>query len=108
MDLSSIDIEFEYGKGDNATEREIIRNVQTILTTPVGSCPLYRDFGIDVTTVDKPMDVAQNLYAVAIMEAVEKYEPRVRVQEVTFSPDDSGQLKAKVVIAHERTPEIGL
>ena len=101
MDLSNIEIAFEYGKGDDATEREIIRNVHTILTTPVGTCPLYRDFGIDVTTVDKPLDVAKNLYAVAVMEAVEKWEPRVRVQEVTFDTGDDGKLKAKVVIAYE-------
>ena len=101
MDLSNIEIAFEYGKGDDATEREIIRNVHTILTTPVGTCPLYRDFGIDVTTVDKPLDVAKNLYAVAVMEAVEKYEPRVRVTEVNIVPDESGKLQAKVVIAYE-------
>ena len=101
MDLSNIEIAFEYGKGDDAAEREIIRNVNTILSTPVGTCPLYRDFGIDVTTVDKPLDVAKNLYAVAVMEAVEKWEPRVRVKEVTFDTGDDGKLKAKVVIAYE-------
>ena len=101
MDLSNIKIAFEYGSGDEATEREIIRNVHTILTTPVGTCPLYRDFGIDMTPLDKPMDVAQNLYAVAAMEAVEKYEPRVRVTEVTFETGDDGKMEAKVVIAYE-------
>lgn len=101
MDLSNIEIAFEYGTGDDATEREIIRNVHTILTTPVGTCPLYRDFGIDMTALDKPMDVAKNLYAVAAMEAVERYEPRVRVIEVTFGTSEDGRMEAKVVIAHE-------
>ena len=101
MDLSNIEIAFEYGTGDDALEREIARNVWTILTTPVGTCPLYRDFGIDTSLLDKPMDVAKNLYSVAVMEAVEKYEPRARVQEVTFTPDIDGRLQAKVVITHE-------
>lgn len=101
MDLAEIEISFAHGMGDNALEREIIRNVQTILTTPVGTCPLYRDFGIDASVLDQPMDVAKNLYAVAVLEAVEKYEPRVQVQEVSFIPDVSGRLKAKVVIAYE-------
>lgn len=101
MDLSNIEIAFEYGLGDDALEREISRNVRTILTTPVGTCPLYREFGIDVTAVDRPMDVAMNLYSVAVMEAVEKFEPRVRVQDVTFAPSPGGRLQTKVVIAYE-------
>lgn len=101
MDLSNIEIAFEYGAGEKPLEREIARNVWTILTTPLGTCPLYRDFGIDTTMLDKPIDVAKNLYAVAVMEAVERWEPRVRVQEVTFNPDIDGRLQAKVVIAHE-------
>lgn len=101
MDLSNIEIAFEYGSGDDALEREIIRNVHTILTTPVGTCPLYRDFGIDVTSLDRPLDVAKNLYAVAVMEAVERYEPRVRVTEVSFATNENGKMQAKVVIAHE-------
>lgn len=100
MDVIDVEVSFEYGTGDDPLEREIIRNIRTILTTPIGTCPLYRDFGIDVSMVDEPMDVAKNLYAVAVMEAVEKWEPRVQVQEVTFTPDESGQLKAKVVIEY--------
>lgn len=100
MDLSNIEIAFQYGMGDEALEREIARNVRTILTTPVGTCPLYRDFGIDATMLDKPMDVAKNLYAVAVMDAVERFEPRVRVQEVTFTPNTDGRLQTKVVIAY--------
>lgn len=45
MDLSGIEISFNYGDGSEAERKEIIRNVQTLLTTPVGTCPLYRDFG---------------------------------------------------------------
>lgn len=101
MDLSNIEIAFAYGIGDNALEREITRNVRTILTTPVGTCPLYRDFGVDVTMLDKPMDVAKNLYAVAVIEAVERFEPRVRVQEVIFTPNMDGRLDTKVVIVYE-------
>ena len=36
----------DYGDGSEAERKEIIRNVQTLLTTPVGTCPLYRDFGL--------------------------------------------------------------
>lgn len=102
MDLSDIEISYVYGDGTDAERREIIRNVQTLLTTPIGTCPLYRDFGLDVTYLDYPMDLAQNLFAVAAMEAVERWEPRVIVTEVTFEADANGHLKAKVVIADAR------
>lgn len=100
MDLSDIEISYEYGEGTEAERKEIIRNVQTILTTPLGTCPLYRDFGLDVSYLDRPMDLAQNQFALAAMEAVERWEPRVRVTSVTFSADPAdGHMKAKVVIA---------
>lgn len=100
MDLSGIEISFEYGDGTEAERKEIIRNVQTILATPLGTCPLYREFGLDVNYLDHPLDLAQNLFAVAAMEAVERWEPRVRVSNVTFEADGAdGHMKAKVVIA---------
>lgn len=76
MDLSNIEISFAYGEGDNATRREILRNVRTLLATPLGACPLYRDFGIDTAILDNPTPVAENLMAVEIMDAVERWEPR--------------------------------
>ena len=100
MDLSGIEISFEYGDSTEAELKEIVRNVQTILTTPLGTCPLYREFGLDVSYLDHPLDLAQNLFAVAAMEAVERWEPRVRVISVSFVADGTeGRMKAKVVIA---------
>ena len=100
MDLSGIEISFEYGDSTEAERKEIVRNVQTILTTPLGTCPLYREFGLDVSYLDHPLDLAQNLFAVAAMEAVERWEPRVQVTGVSFVADGAeGSMKAKVVIA---------
>ncbi len=99
MDLSDIEIAFEYREGDNAARREILRNVRTILATPLGTCPLHRTFGIDTSILDSPTPVAENLMAVEIMDAVERWEPRVQVTGVTFQADKQGELHAKVVIA---------
>ena len=54
MDLSDIEISFDYGGDSESERREIVRNVQTIMTTPIGTCPLYRDFGLDVSALDYP------------------------------------------------------
>lgn len=100
MDLSGIEVGFEYGEDDTAVRREIVRNVHTVLLTPIGTCPLYREFGLDVTYLDFPPNIAKGLFTVAAIEAIERWEPRVRVSDVTFTADGTeGKLKAKVVIA---------
>ncbi len=100
MDLSDIEIAYEYGEGDEAEFQEIDRNVRTIVTTQIGTCPLYRDFGVNPTFLDQPMEIAQNLMAVEIIDAVEKWEPRAIVKDVSFTTDISGKLKGRMVIAH--------
>ena len=77
--LSGIEISFDRAGGDEARRREIVRNIENILLTPVGTDPLYRDF-------------------VEVIDAIEKWEPRVRVRDVSFVPDPSGSLGVKVVI----------
>lgn len=100
MDLSGIEIGFEYGEDETALHKEIVRNVHTLLVTPVGTCPLYRDFGLDVTYLDFPPNVAKGLFTAAAIEAVERWEPRVRVMRVDFQADGvQGKLGAKVVVA---------
>lgn len=99
MDLSNIEVGFEYGDDDTAVRKEITRNVHTLLLTPVGTCPLYRDFGLDVTYLDFPPNVARGLFTAAVIEAVERWEPRVRVRRVEFEAEGTeGKLKAKVVL----------
>ena len=98
MEVADIEVGFEYGGRRTGHGAEIIRNVEMIMATPVGSSPLYRDFGVDNSMLDKPLDVARSLYAVAVMEAVDKWEPRARAEQVTLTPEASGKLRAKAVI----------
>ena len=102
MTLADIAISFRYGVGDHALEEEIVRNVRAILSTPIGTCPLYRDFGIDVTILDRLVSpVELNRFTVAIIDAVEQWEPRVRVVETRYENNVDGTLKAKVVLDYE-------
>ena len=80
---------------------EIIQNVRTILTTVKGSVPLDRGFGMDASIIDTPTTNIEGRLTVEIMETVEKYEPRVQVQEVSFSGDGADGIiypRVKVVI----------
>lgn len=74
-----------------STVQEVIQNVRMIITTPKGTVPLDREFGIDATIVDKPLPVAQAQLARDIVNAVKKYEPRARVTKVEFE-DGSGAI----------------
>ena len=99
MDLSSISISFEYDSGDEALRREIERNIKTILSTPKGTCPLYRDFGTDMEMLDVPIAAARNMLTVAIIEAIEKWEPRTQVTDASVGAKTNGKMTAKVVVS---------
>lgn len=67
----------------------ILQNVAMILSTPKGSVPMYRDFGISIEAVDRPIQAAKALLRGQVKEAVEQYEPRVEVVGVSFEQDRS-------------------
>lgn len=102
MNVTNYEVSFAYGEGNAPEDAEVLRNVRTILRTPVGSCPLYRNFGVDASVLDRPIDAAKNLLAVSVTEAVERYEPRATVRSVDFVADaESGAMTVKAVITRE-------
>lgn len=82
---------------------EILQNVATILSTPKGTAPLYRDFGIDTDFLDRPIQVARTLMISRVTEAVEEFEPRARVVRVTVEIDknNTGRLIPTVEVEIE-------
>jgi phage baseplate assembly protein W len=77
---------------------EIVQNCQIILSTPKGSVPLDRDFGTSWTLIDQPTPKAMAQLRVEILGALEKYEPRVKVKEISFDGDTNGRLIPRVKI----------
>lgn len=78
---------YEPGKITLAPEtlqEEILQNVAMIVSTPQFSVPLDRGFGLAQRFVDKPIHTAQAILVSEVMDAVEKYEPRVEIVSVTF------------------------
>lgn len=95
MTLENVELEFE----DTMEEAEdIMRCLRNLLLTPAGTIPLDRDFGIDNSFLGLPIDTAQSVLAVEIMDKVAKYEPRISVKEVELTPSTGGGITAKVVI----------
>ena len=82
------------------TIASILQNVAIILSTIKGTCPLYRQFGIAATYLDKPIQIAQVLMYSDVKEAIEEYEPRVRVTGIDFqvSANEPGKLIPTVTV----------
>lgn len=80
--------------------KEVLRNVAVILATPKGSVPMYRSFGLDMSFLDKPMNVAKNLAVIPVREAIEEWEPRAVYKDMTLfrDPSNPGKLGFNVQI----------
>lgn len=79
---------------------EVLQNVRTILTTMKFSVPLDRAFGLWCSALDLPDNIAQAKLTAEIVEAVPYFEPRARVEEVTYSGDGpDGILLPRVKVA---------
>jgi uncharacterized protein len=78
---------------------EILQNVRYIINTPKYSVPLNRAFGVDMSILDKPINVVKAKMAAEIVSAITKYETRVGVTGVTFTGDaENGILYPKVKV----------
>ena len=97
--VSATDIaHIQLNEGDRV--KEILRNVAVILATPKGSVPMYRSFGLDMSFLDKPMNIAKNMAVIPVREAIEEWEPRAVYKDMTLTPDpsDPGRLAFTVQI----------
>lgn len=83
-------------------KEEILQNIKMILSTPQFTVPLDRGFGLSQRFVDKPIPIAKTMGVSEVLDAIEKYEPRVEVLNVTFEegPEDGkhGKLVPKVEV----------
>lgn len=75
------------------TESEDIRRCLTVLYSVCeGEQPLDRKFGISQEFLDQPVNIAQNLLALEIIEKTQRYEPRVLVEKVEYQQGGEGVL----------------
>ena len=78
----------------------VLQNVAVILSTGQRTSPMYRDFGLPQDFVDRPTPAAKVLLYASVKEAIEAYEPRAEVINVTFAEDPAvpGRLIPKVEV----------
>lgn len=78
---------------------EVIQNVRTIVTTIKYSIPLDREFGMDGSVVDLPINIAQAKLTNEIFRAVRRYEPRAIVESITFQGEEQGRMIPTVEVS---------
>lgn len=79
---------------------QIRQSIADILTTPVGTRVMRRDYGSRLPDlIDRPQtpDLIVDLYA-AIAEALRRWEPRVRVRRIAASFAASGRAVVSLLI----------
>ncbi|MCB2186935.1 MAG: GPW/gp25 family protein [Deltaproteobacteria bacterium] len=76
---------------------EVAQCIAMIITTPKGTVPLNRDFGLDWDLVDLPQPRAQALMAVEISRQIAKYEPRAQVISITWADDLVGAADGRLI-----------
>ena len=70
----------------------VVQSIRDILTTPIGSRVLRRVYGSQIPALlDRPMNRDTTLdFIICTAEALDKWEPRVRVERVVFVEAEAG------------------
>lgn len=101
--VSAIDLATLSSNATAATDtvQSVLQNIAVILSTPKGTVPMYRDFGIDTRFLDSPIPTAELQMRSEIREMVEKWEPRATVKAITFSREAAADGKLIPIVEVE-------
>ena len=89
MITSNIRIVFER----NLTNKEAIhRQLSVLYGTRTGEQALDRNFGLDWSFFDQPIEVAKAMLSAEIITKTNTYVPMVEVSEIEFNADMTGNL----------------
>lgn len=83
----------------NSLINDICKNINTLFSTVAGTVVFDREYGIDNTIFDLPVNMMKSRLTVEYINKVKKYEPRASVKEVIFNYNEKeGIVYPKVVI----------
>ena len=82
---------------------EVIQNVRTILSTIKYEIPLDRQFGMDGSVIDMPIQQAQAKWSAEIFSQVKQYEPRAIIESISFESSIEGKLVPTVEVRINET-----
>ena len=76
---------------------EVLQNIGMIISTPQYTVPLDRGFGLPQRFIDKPLPVAKAILVSEVLDAIEKYEPRAEVENITFVQEEQEAKAGKLI-----------
>jgi phage baseplate assembly protein W len=80
------------GKAMISDKEHMLQSLDDILLTPKGSRVMNREYGSDLfNLIDHPINNKIDIYS-AIAEAIDLWEPRFRLKEVSFEQSSEGVL----------------
>jgi len=86
---------------------EIFQNIRFIILTEYFSTPLDREFGFDYSMIDKPMAIAEAIFAQEVALKISLYEPRAQFRSIDYVRDEMiGKLSPSVKVALLTTQEL--
>lgn len=83
---------------ESDTVKSVVQNIALLLNTKKGTVPMYREFGLPMEFVDKPIDIAETIATLEISEALEEFEPRAKLKDLTITKTKEGTMAVIVEV----------
>ena len=90
----------ELRPGETDETASILQGLRVLLATRRGGVPFYREFGLTMEFLDKPLPIAQALIAAELAEAIDRFVPRAKLIGITVraDPEIPGKLVPEVEV----------
>lgn len=73
-------------------------SLEVLISTPEGTAPLDRNFGLDQSFLSLPPETARTLFAQELIAKAEKYIPEISVTEINSKIDGDGNLQPVITV----------
>ncbi len=83
---------------ENNLVSSVFQNISLILSTRQGTVPMYREFGLPMKFVDKPVPQYEAIMTKEIKESIERFEPRATLVSVSFEHSQASSGKSTVIL----------
>lgn len=91
------DYTLNFEQSDNV--KSVVQNVSLLLNTKRGTVPMHREFGLAMEFIDKPIDIAETIAFAEISEAIERFEPRATLVDISFEKAKDGKMTMVVEVS---------
>lgn len=73
-------------------------SLEVLISTPEGTVPLDRNFGLDQSFLSLPPETAKTLFAQELIEKAEIYIPEISVTEIESQVDNEGNIQPIITV----------